>query len=98
MWDEEWWKIWWWNMNLRLGAIWTLCWCVLNWIGLDIDLIEFDLILILNWIRVWFDLIKTLWDCKQVNVGFEWKSNGDDNAPMSKVEDVMQSWIRRRCE
>ena len=48
--------------------------------------------------RVWFDLIKTLWYCKQVNVGFEWKSNGDENAPMSKVEYLVKSWIRRRLE
>ena len=36
--------------------------------------------------KVWLDLIKTLWYGKQVNVWFEWKSNGDDNAPISKVE------------
>ena len=32
-------------------------------------------------------MIRTLWDCKQVNVGLEWKSNVDDKTPMSKVED-----------
>ena len=59
------------------------------WSWLDLILIEwgFD-----------FDLIKTLWYCEQVNVRFELKSNVHDNAPMSKVEDVMQSLIRRRCE
>ena len=31
-----------------------------------------------------------------MNEKFELKSNVYDNAPMSKVEDVMQSWIRRR--
>ena len=59
------------------------------------------MILILIWLDkglIWFDKKKTLWYCKQVNVRLEWKSNGDDNAPMSKVEDVMQSWIRRRRE
>ena len=76
-------------MNLGLGALlnfvliwfeldWTWDW--FDWIWFDIDWIWFD------WIRVGLDLIKTLWGGKQVNVGFEWKSNGD-NAPMSKVED-----------
>ena len=33
-----------------------------------------------------------------MNVRFELKSNDDDNAPMSEVEDVMQNWNRRRRE
>lgn len=49
-------------------------------------------------VGICIDLIKALWYSKQVNVGFELKPNGDDNAPMSKVEDLMQSWIRRRHE
>ena len=40
----------------------------------------------IDWIRVWLELIKTLWYSKQVNVRFEWKSNVRDSAPMSKVE------------
>ena len=73
----------------------------MKWIGLNIDLIEFDLIwydIDIDWMKVWFDLIKTLWYCKQVNVGFELKFDVYDSAPMSKVEYLMKRWIRRRLE
>lgn len=33
-----------------------------------------------------------------MNVGFEFKSNVHDNAPMTKVEDLMQSGSRRSLE
>ena len=72
--------------HLIENLVW--CWLDMIWLKIDID-IEVDWIWCwydIDWMRVWFDLIKTLWYCKQVNVGFEWKSNGDDNAPMSKVE------------
>ena len=84
-----------WNMKLGLGAIldFVSIWFEMDWTWYWLDLIWFDI----DWIRVWFDLIKIIWYCKQVNVRFELKSNVHDNAPMSKVEDVMQSWIRRRC-
>ena len=50
----------------------------MTWFDIDIDWICFDEGLI------WFD--KIIWDCKKVNVRFEWKSNVDDSAPMSKVQ------------
>ena len=102
------------NFGLYVDLIWIGLHLILNWfdliefdlmlIGYDLNIdidIEFDWIWCwydIDWMRVWFDLIKTLWYCKQVNVRFELKSNVHDNAPMSKVEDVMQSWIRRRRE
>ena len=91
-----------------VGHYVDLIWIGLDLIWFDVDLVEFDWILILIWFDlmliwywlneglIWFD--KTLWYCKQVNVRFEWKSNAHDNAPMPKVEDVIQSWIRRRRE
>ena len=102
--DEEWWKIWWWmeyehGTRSNFGLYVNLIWIRLDLIRTGLDWIWycwiwFDFILI-GW---GFDLIKTLWCCKQVNVGFELKSNVHDNAPMSKVEYIMESWIRRRLE
>ena len=89
-------------MEYELGTRRNHGLCVdLIWIGLDLILIGLDLIwfdIDIDWMKVWFDLIKTLWYCKQVKIGVEWKSNVDDSAPMSKVEDMMKSWIRRRRE
>ena len=75
---------WWWSMT------WMKMMDSMGWLGRPgYDLIE------LGFSLIWWE---TLGYCKQANIWFEWKSNVKDNAPMSKVEDVMKIGIRRRRE